>query len=109
MPVTVSVLYPNDADAKYDIDYYVNRHMPLAAAQWKPSGCLSWTVTKYQATPDGKEPKFAFAGILTFESLEAVHKALASPESAAVMQDVPNYSNKEPVFLIGEDLKTTAA
>ncbi|GKT49814.1 uncharacterized protein ColSpa_09995 [Colletotrichum spaethianum] len=109
MPFTVTVLYPNEADAKYDFDYYVNRHMPLAAAQWKSSGCTSWTATKYQATPDGKQPQYSFAGILEFESIESIHKALASPETAAVMQDVPNYSNKEPVFLIGEDAKTTAA
>ncbi|TKW51595.1 hypothetical protein CTA1_2067 [Colletotrichum tanaceti] len=109
MTVTVSVLYPNEADAKYDVDYYVNSHMPMAAAQWKSSGLVSWTVTKYHPGPGGKESKFAFAGVLTFESLEAVHKALASPETAVVMKDVPNYSNKEPEFLIGEDIKNTAA
>ncbi|KAF4775358.1 hypothetical protein CPAR01_13708 [Colletotrichum paranaense] len=105
MPATVSVLYPNEADAKYNIDYYVESHMPMAAATWKSAGVKSWKVTKYSASPDGKQPKYAFAGILTFDSVESIHKALASPDTAKVMQDVPNYSNKEPVFLIGEDAK----
>ncbi|KAK2015662.1 hypothetical protein LZ32DRAFT_602308 [Colletotrichum eremochloae] len=109
MPATVSVLYPNEADAKYDFEYYVNRHMPLAAAQWKSSGCTSWSATKYHPTADGKQPKYSFAGTLVFESVDAIHKALASPETAAVMQDVPNYSNKQPVLMIGEDVKSTAA
>ncbi|WYZ39772.1 hypothetical protein EsH8_IV_000113 [Colletotrichum jinshuiense] len=107
MPATVSVLYPNEPDSKYDVEYYISRHMPLAAAQWKSSGLKSWSVTKYQASPDGKEPQYVFAGILNFDSIESIHKALASPETQAVMQDVPNFSNKTPVFLIGEDAKTT--
>ncbi|EFQ35366.1 hypothetical protein CGRA01v4_06275 [Colletotrichum graminicola] len=109
MPASVTVLYPNEADAKYDFDYYVNSHMPMAAAQWKSSGCTGWSATKYQPTPDGKQPKYSFAGILVFESIDAVHKALASAETAAVMQDVPNYSNKQPEIMIGEDAKTVAA
>ena len=27
--IKVSVMYPNSADAKFDIDYYVNSHMPM--------------------------------------------------------------------------------
>ncbi|KAK2058582.1 hypothetical protein LY76DRAFT_593149 [Colletotrichum caudatum] len=109
MPATLTVLYPNEADAKYDFDYYVNSHMPLAASQWKSSGCKSWSAVKYQPTPDGKEPKYSFAGILVFDSIDTIHKALASGDSATIMQDVPNYSNKEPVLIIGEEAKTAAA
>ncbi|OHE92051.1 hypothetical protein CORC01_12632 [Colletotrichum orchidophilum] len=105
MPATFTILYPNEADAKYDIDYYVNSHMPLAAATWAAAGVKSWKVTKYAASADGKEPKYAFGGILIFDSVESIQKALTSPETAKVLQDVPNYSNKEPVFLIGEDAK----
>ncbi|KAK1991423.1 hypothetical protein LX36DRAFT_675241 [Colletotrichum falcatum] len=109
MPATITVLYPNEADAKYDFDYYVNSHLPMAAAKWKSSGCKSWSATKYHATPDGKEPKYSFAGILVFESIDAVNKALASAESPSIMQDVPNYSNKQPVILVGDETKTAAA
>ncbi|KAK1989137.1 hypothetical protein LZ30DRAFT_696520 [Colletotrichum cereale] len=109
MPFTVTVLYPNEADAKYDFDYYVNSHMPMAAANWKPSGCTSWSATQYQATPDGKQPKYSFAGILVFETVADIHKALTSAETATIMKDVPNYSNKEPEFLIGEVAKSAAA
>ncbi|KAL0931425.1 ethyl tert-butyl ether degradation [Colletotrichum truncatum] len=105
MAVTVSVLYPNEPDAKYDVDYYVNKHMPLAGSTWKDFGVKSWSVIKYAPGPDGTEPKYAFAGVLQWDSLENVKKALAAPETAKVMQDVPNYSNKQPVFLIGDEVK----
>ncbi|KAJ0159526.1 hypothetical protein CTA2_9536 [Colletotrichum tanaceti] len=106
---TLTVLYPNVAGAKYDFDYYINSHMPLAAAKWKPLGCLSWTVAKYQPDPDGQPPRYAFAGLIRFSSLEAVRKALASTETAELMEDVPNYSNQELQFLMAEDTETTTA
>ncbi|WYZ37001.1 hypothetical protein EsH8_II_000507 [Colletotrichum jinshuiense] len=107
MPATLSILYPNEADAKYDIDYYQNSHMPSVGAQWKSAGATSWNVTKYVTGSNDKQPKYAFAGIFTFDSIEGIHKALAFPETAAFMDDVPNYSNKEPVFLFGEVSKET--
>lgn len=105
MPATVTVLYPNEPDAKYDVDYYINSHMPLVGSTWKPFGMTSWSVIKYGPGPDGAEPKYAFAGILQWDSIENVRKSLAAPEAAKVMQDVPNYSNKQPLFLIGEEAK----
>ncbi|TEA15695.1 hypothetical protein C8034_v002303 [Colletotrichum sidae] len=103
MPVTISVVYPNEPDAKYDVDYYINKHMPLAGSTWKSSGLKSWSVVKYVPGPDGAEPQYAFAGILQWDSLENFQKGLASPDTAKIMADVPNYSNKQPVFLIGEE------
>ncbi|KAF4919085.1 hypothetical protein CGCVW01_v008226 [Colletotrichum viniferum] len=104
MPATVTVLYPNEPDAKYDIDYYINKHMPLAGSTWKAFGVTSWSVTKYAPGPDGAEPKYAFAGILQWDSVESVKKALASADTAKIMQDVPNYSNKQPILLIGDEV-----
>ncbi|TQN70027.1 hypothetical protein CSHISOI_05455 [Colletotrichum shisoi] len=109
MTATLTVLYPNVAGAEYDFDYYIKSHMPLAAAKWKPSGCLSWTVAKYRPGPDGAPPRYAFAGLIRFSSLEAIHKALASPATLELMEDVPNYSNQELQFLMAEDAETTAA
>ncbi|KAF6838246.1 hypothetical protein CPLU01_02607 [Colletotrichum plurivorum] len=106
MTVTVTVLYPNEADAKYDIDYYINTHMPLASATWKSFGVKSWSVHKYAPGPDGSEAQYVFSGVVVFESMDGVKQALASPDTATVTADVPNFSNKKPIFLIGEDAKT---
>ncbi|WYZ41963.1 hypothetical protein EsH8_V_000858 [Colletotrichum jinshuiense] len=108
MPATYSIFYPNDADAKYDIDYYINHHMPSVGALWKSAGATTWNVIKYATSPSGKQSKYAFAGIITFDSVEGIYKALALPGTAAFLDDVPNYSNKEPVILIGEVAKETA-
>ena len=31
--IKVSVMYPNSAGAKFDIDYYVNSHMPMVKSK----------------------------------------------------------------------------
>ena len=32
--VKVSVLYPNKPGSRFDIEYYLNTHMPLSAGCW---------------------------------------------------------------------------
>ena len=50
-------------------------------------------------------PCKACAWGLVWENKEGVDKAFASPEVAEVMGDVPNFSNKEPVFLFGSQIE----
>lgn len=35
MVYTVTVLYPNEPDAKYDFEYYFSHHLPLVDRHWK--------------------------------------------------------------------------
>lgn len=101
MPATLTILYPNEPDAKYDVDYYIAKHMPLVVSAFQKYGVTGWSVTRYT----GAEPKYFFAGHIQFTNIEDVQKALDSPEAAETMLDVPNYSNKQPVILMGEDAK----
>jgi hypothetical protein len=36
--ISVAVLYPNKAGSKFDLDYYVHRHLPLVRDRLKPMG-----------------------------------------------------------------------
>ena len=47
MAFTVTVVFPNDADAKYDVDYYTKTHMTLIEKHWSKYGLQGWSVTKY--------------------------------------------------------------
>ncbi|KAM0331390.1 hypothetical protein ACHAQA_003063 [Verticillium albo-atrum] len=104
MAVTITVLFPNEADAKYDIDYYVNKHMPLIQSLWGPYGVQSWSATKFGNGVDGSAPKYAFGSTVTWENGDQVKAAFAGPEVGRIMGDVANFSNKEAVFLTGEVL-----
>lgn len=47
MPAVVTVAYPRPEGAvKFDIKYYIDKHMPLVGKTWGPKGLKSWTVTE---------------------------------------------------------------
>ncbi|KGO44095.1 Dimeric alpha-beta barrel [Penicillium expansum] len=105
MAFTITVLFPNVPDAKYDIDYYTAHHMPLIKQHWTKYGVQDWSVTTFAPGPDGAQPPYTFGSVVVWENKEGVDKAFASPEVAEVMGDVPNFSNKEPVFLFGSQIE----
>ncbi|OLN86556.1 hypothetical protein CCHL11_08522 [Colletotrichum chlorophyti] len=105
MTITITVVFPNEADAKYDIDYYVNKHMPLIQERWGQYGVKSWSVTKFQNGADGSAPLYAFGSTVSWDNLDQIKSAFAGPEAAEIMGDVSNFSNKQPIFLTGEVLR----
>jgi uncharacterized protein (TIGR02118 family) len=101
MSYTITVLFPNEPDAKYDTEYYVAHHMPLIQHHWRKYGVQSWSVTTFGPAPDGTQPFYAFGSVVIWDSKQGVDKAFESPEVAEIMSDVPKFSNKQPVFLFG--------
>lgn len=93
MPASITVLFPNEADAKYDINYYKAHHMPLIEKLWGHDGITSWSVTTLKPGPDGSEPAFVFGSVVNWASAEAIKAAFAHESAPQIMQDVPNFSN----------------
>lgn len=104
MPATLTALFPSDPDATYDMDYYVKHHMPLVQRTIGKHGMSSWTATRFGPGVDGSEPRYTFGSVAYWDSLASIKAAFAAPEVTEVMGDVANFSNKQPVFLIGETL-----
>ncbi|KAF7530634.1 hypothetical protein PCG10_000143 [Penicillium crustosum] len=104
MTYTAIVMYPNDADIKFDESYYIKTHMPLVESTWKSYGLISWRVTKFPTALDGSRSQFLIMATLEWESEEAVQAALKDPGSAGVFADIPNFTNAKPVTLAGSQL-----
>lgn len=102
MASSITVLFPNEADAKYDINYYKAQHMPLIQKLWGRFGITSWSVTTFTPGPDGSAPAFIFGSVVNWSSAEAIKTAFADESVQQIMQDVPNFSNKHPTFLFGD-------
>ncbi|RAL02820.1 uncharacterized protein BO80DRAFT_463071 [Aspergillus ibericus CBS 121593] len=105
MSFTVTVVFPNDADAEYNIDYYTQTHMTLIEKHWSKYGLKGWSVTKYVPGLDGTPPLYAFGSEVFWENEDGAKAAFASPEVAEIMGDVPHFSNKTPIFLLGQTVK----
>ena len=94
-------MYPNTPGARFDLDYYVSKHIPMCQKFAEGLG-LNFQVDKGVGTaiPGAPAPYLAMA-VVTVPSLEILQNYLAT-HGAAIMGDVPNYSDISPVFQISE-------
>ncbi|KAF4340311.1 Ethyl tert-butyl ether degradation [Fusarium beomiforme] len=99
---TVIVQYPVGHD--FDVDYYVNKHMPLAQKHWGPYGLLSAQVIKL-----GGESPYQIYSILKWDSLASFQKAGASEETKEIKGDVKNFTTAVPTYVIGETVADVKA
>ena len=75
--------------------------MPLVDEKFKPFGIKGWRVLKAVGTPFGGKPAYSIIANLEFDTADQFGAAVAA-ESGPVFGDVPNFSNKSPVVVIGD-------
>ena len=99
--VKVSVFYPNRKDARFDIEYYCNRHMPLV--QRLVGAALKGVNVEHGVCGEepGSPPTYVALGHLLFDSVEAF-QASFGPHVQEIMADIPKYTNVEPTIQISE-------
>jgi hypothetical protein len=84
----------------FDRNHYVDVHLPLALACWQRHG-LESAAAFFPRDPDALDVS---VGIYRFRDAAALHAALASAETAAVMADVPRFTNASVSRSIGTPL-----
>lgn len=99
--IRVSVIYPRNNDAQFDLDYYINNHMPLVSRLYGDYGLLDWHVDQGVSLSSKMPSDNIVACYMYFDTLEHVKAAFKS-EGAKVMQDVANFTNIEPVVTLGQ-------
>jgi uncharacterized protein (TIGR02118 family) len=92
--IRVSVLYPQGA--KFDFNYYVNKHMRLVHKLLDSYGLVKTEVDKGIGTVP-----FVAAGHLVFFSIENMQKALQDHD-AELGADLVNFTDVKPQFQISE-------
>jgi uncharacterized protein (TIGR02118 family) len=99
--IQVAVKYPRTEGAKFDMDYYVNKHMPMVSEKCGDA-LKGMTVLEGLSGGMSGQPSADIAiGTLTFESLEAFQAAMG-PHMPEIMGDIPNYTDITPVLEISE-------
>lgn len=99
--IKVAIFYPNGEGNTFDMDYYSNKHMPMAADLFGDS-LKAMVIDKGLAggAPDAPAPYVAI-GYFYFENMEACQNSMGS-HSDKLQADVPNYTNIQPVLQISE-------
>ncbi len=101
--IKVSVLYPGNENTKFNMDYYLNKHVPMVSGLLG-NAMIGATIEKGLGggAPDAPAPYVAMGNIY-FNSLESFQNSFG-PHAETIMGDVPNYTNSEPVVQISEVL-----
>ena len=99
--IKVSVMYPNKPGARFDHDYYRDKHMPLVKAKLGDA-CKFYTVDKGLAggAPGAPATYVGMCHIFS-DSVEAFQAAMGK-NAKEIMSDIPNYTDIAPVIQISE-------
>jgi uncharacterized protein (TIGR02118 family) len=99
--IKISVLYPHKDGAAFDMDYYLNRHIPMVR-ETLGTTCKGIAVEQgLSGAAPGSRPTYVAMGHILFDSVEAFHAAFAQ-HGAKFMADVPHYTTIEPVIQVSE-------
>lgn len=90
--VAIYVTYTGDASDRFDRDYYDATHLPLVMQAWEPYGLLA---TKAFFPSQDRACTLAICECV-FRDEAALQAAFGSPEAAAVMADVIEFTDLIP-------------
>lgn len=97
--IKVSVLYPNRPGSRFDMDYYLSKHIPLV--KQKLGSALKGVAIEQGLSggQPGTPATYATMAHLSFDSIESFLGAFG-PVAAQIQSDVANYTNVEPVIQV---------
>jgi uncharacterized protein (TIGR02118 family) len=99
--IRVTFLYPNKPGSRFNADYYIDVHIPLAIRLLQPAlKGVSAEIGISAAMPD-KAPPYAAIATFDFESVQAFTEAVM-PHYKELQGDIPNYTDIEPAVQISE-------
>jgi uncharacterized protein (TIGR02118 family) len=99
--IKVSVMYPNTPGARFDHDYYRNKHMPLIRSRM--GAALKYYTVEKGLTGKAPDAPAAFVGMchLLCDSVES-YRSSFDPHGEEISRDIRNYTDLTPVIQISE-------
>ena len=99
--IKVSVFYPQGAGKKFDMKYYLEKHIPMVRQKVGPALKNMAVEQGLSGGAPGAAMTYAVMAHLTFDSLESFHATFGA-QSASIIADVPNYTDIQPIVQISE-------
>ena len=99
----VTAMYPNQSGSNFNMDYFLQTHIPLVKERWSSMGLENVRLVRGVGTADGGEAPYRVMTLMTFRSLQDFQSA-AGAHAAEIIGDVPNFTDAPPVIQISEDL-----
>ena len=99
--IKFSVMYPNTPEARFDHDYYRDKHMPLIKSRMGDH-CKYYTVDKGIAGGEPGAPAIYVAMCHIFCDSVDAFQAGFGPHAGEILGDIQNYTDLSPVIQISE-------
>ena len=99
--IKVSAFYPNEEGKKFDMDYYLNSHIPMV--QEKCGAAIKGGAVEQglSGIEPGSPAIYIAMAHLLFDSVEAFQGSFG-PHAESIMADIPNYTDIQPTIQISE-------
>ncbi len=101
--VKVAIYYPNDEGNTFDMDYYANTHMPMAAELFGDNLKAMVIDKGLGGGAPGVAAPYVAIGYFYFADMATCQSEMGE-HSKTLQADVPNYTNIKPVLQISEIL-----
>jgi uncharacterized protein (TIGR02118 family) len=95
--IKVCVTYPNKPGSRFDAEYYLTVHMPMAARLLGPALRSVTAEIGIGGEAPGSSPPYAAIAGFTCDSIEAFLQTF-KPVADRLQNDIPNYTDIEPVI-----------
>ena len=99
--IKISVLYPHKEGAKFDHNYYAQKHIPFLRKKLEPFGMIRVEIDKGIVGSSGEPPLFIGACHLIFETLDQFQRGIGAVGDQ-LSADIPNYTDITPQVQISE-------
>ncbi len=98
--IHTATLYPNGEGKTFDMDYYLNKHIPFLKSLVGDSvKIISIDRGLPSNSPDSPVPYLAI-GHMYFESMSALQNSITPEVLEKLMADIPNYTNSQAIVQI---------
>ena len=101
--VKISILYPGSKGKKFDMDYYLKKHMPMSIDRLSAQKGFKGVSVERGLGGDtpGSEPTYIALCHYLFESIDDFLAAF-NPYAGLLQSDMPNYTDIKPVIQLSQ-------
>ena len=99
--IKVGVFYPQQEGSKFDMKYYLEKHIPMVRQKIGPA--LKGVAVEQGLAGGAPGAPMTYVAIahLLFDSVDSFQTAFGA-QAPAIMADVPNYTDIQPIVQISE-------
>lgn len=92
---------PSDNTFRFNLEYYMQHHIPLAKMNWGPMGMIGCIVAANDKDQGHQASDYAVIVSTIWESHQAWITAQKDLVSALITADTPNFTNVTPIVVVG--------